>query len=386
MDNYILVTAEKFGYGPIITCLNVIKRLKDELYRQKLNIKLYFLGTSIAKEQAVLSNLFDKVIECKTYDYSELEKQQQIFKDAVAVLSSENQFGAIYAKRLGNKNVYFIDNLVWMWDKITSGLENIDGYFISETFNSKENFKKIGKEVKSPIFIGPLRDIDRTRYKSENSLMINFGGAESFMLDNEIVDKFYLKILKEILTPNVVKKFDTIYVCGGSGVINALVQTSPTFPNVKIETLSNKEYLEKLHICSHVIMSSGLGNFMESVGIAKSIMFIPPINYSQLLQLNEYKKLDLGFNLVNWDSYSFYNDVPNLLDEETGVEMVVENIKKYLLDNSNILSNRVNEFINSQNQNSYFGKRDIYTSKFSNNASEIVVNTILKGIKNENTK
>ncbi len=386
MDNYILVTAEKFGYGPIITCLNVIKQLKNELYRQKLNIKLYFLGTSIAKEQAVLSNLFDKVIECKTYDYSELEKQQQIFKDAVAVLSSENQFGAIYAKRLGNKNVYFIDNLVWMWDRITSGLENIDGYFISETFSSKENFQKIGKDVKSPIFIGPLRDIDRKHYKSENSLMINFGGAESFMLDKEIVDKFYLKILKEILTTNVVKKFDTIYVCGGSGVIDALVKISLPFPNVKIKTLSNKEYLDKLHICSHVIMSSGLGNFMESVGIAKAIMFIPPINYSQLLQLNEYKKLDLGFNLVNWDSYSFYNDVPNLLDEETGVKMVVENVKKYLSDNSNILSNRVNEFINSQNQNSYFAKRDIYASKFSNNASEIVVNTILKGIKNENTK
>ena len=169
-------------------------------------------------------------------------------------------------------------------------------------------------------------------------------------------------------------------------MIDALVKISLPFPNVKIKTLSNKEYLDKLHICSHVIMSSGLGNFMESVGIAKAIMFIPPINYSQLLQLNEYKKLDLGFNLVNWDSYSFYNDVPNLLDEETGVKMVVENVKKYLSDNSNILSNRVNEFINSQNQNSYFAKRDIYASKFSNNASEIVVNTILKGIKNENTK
>ena len=104
------------------------------------------------------------------------------------------------------------------------------------------------------------------------------------------------------------------------------------------------------------------------------------------MQLNEYKKLNLGFNLVNWDSYAFYKDVPNLLDEETGVKMVVENVKKYLSDNSNILSNRVKEFINSQKQNSYFDKRDIYISQFSNNAAEIVINTILKGIKNENTK
>ena len=161
MDDYILITAEKFGYGPIITCLNVVKNLSNTLSKKNRKEKLIFLGTSIAKEQAILSKLFDQVIECKTYDYNELESFKSLFVNAKAILSSENQFGAIYAKRLALKNVYFIDNLVWMWDQITPGLGNVDGYFISETFSSKENFKKIGMNVKNPIFIGPLREINK---------------------------------------------------------------------------------------------------------------------------------------------------------------------------------------------------------------------------------
>lgn len=383
MGKYILVTAEKFGYGPIITCLNVVKFLKQKLNKK---IKLIFLGTSVAKEQAVSSKLFDKVIECKTYDYQDLDNFKELFVGANAVLSSENQFGAIYAKQLNIKNVYFIDNLVWMWDKITPGLETVDGYFISETFSSKENFKKIGGNIKNPIFVGPLRDIDKTQYNSENTLMINFGGAESFMLDEQIVKSFYKKILSEILNTDVLNKFDKIFVCGGSGVINELRKNCPVHKNVEISTLPYKEYLSKLHKCSHVIMSSGLGNFIETVGIGKSIMYIPPVNYSQLLQLEEYKNLDLGFEILNWDTFDFYKNIPEFLDEEAGVNMVVENVAKYLKDNSKTLYNKVIHFIDSNKQTNFFSKRNSYISNFSSDAPEIIANYILKGVNNENTK
>lgn len=383
MGKYILVTAEKFGYGPIITCLNVVKFLKQKLNKK---IKLIFLGTSIAKEQAVSSKLFDKVIECKTYDYQDLDNFKELFVGANAVLSSENQLGAIYAKQLNIKNVYFIDNLVWMWDKITPGLETVDGYFISETFSSKENFKKIGGNIKNPIFVGPLRDIDKTQYNSENTLMINFGGAESFMLDEQIVKSFYKKILSEILNTDVLNKFDKIFVCGGSGVINELRKNCPVHKNVEISTLPYKEYLSKLHKCSHVIMSSGLGNFIETVGIGKSIMYIPPVNYSQLLQLEEYKNLDLGFEILNWDTFDFYKNIPEFLDEEAGVNMVVENVAKYLKDNSKTLYNKVIHFIDSNKQTNFFSKRNSYISNFSSDAPEIIANYILKGANNENTK
>lgn len=375
MSKYILFTAEKFGYGPVITCLNIAHELKKTVL--KLGIKMIFLGTSIAKEQATKSKIFDEVIECKTYDYKELELKKDLFMNASAILCSENQFGAIFATKLGLKNVFFVDNLVWMWDKITPGLEGVRVYFISETIDSRENFKRIGGNIKNPIFVGPLREIEIGDCPSENNLLINFGGAESFMLDKTTVVKFYRKILSEILTSNVKEKFNKIYVCGGSGVINKLKDFSSS--KISIQSLSNKEYLKKLHMDSHIIMSSGLGNFVESIGINKNIFYLPPINYSQLLQLDCYKKLDLGLRLVNWSDYSFYKDVPSFLDEEKGVQSVVENVDKYLLSDENLLSDAVNEFIRSP-QEKYFKKRAEYISKFPKNSSKIVADYIINSL------
>ena len=65
----ILVTAEQFGYGPVATALSVVKELK-----KFPKIKLTFMGTGIALEQAEMSNYFDEIIECKTFDKNELEK------------------------------------------------------------------------------------------------------------------------------------------------------------------------------------------------------------------------------------------------------------------------------------------------------------------------
>ena len=109
-------------------------------------------------------------------------------------------------------------------------------------------------------------------------------------------------------------------------------------------------------------------------------MYIPPINYSQLLQLKKYEKLDLGFVLINWDKYSFYKQVPELLDEETGVNMVVENAKKYISTDETIVSEEVLKFI-KQPQDKYFEKRQSYIRNFPKNAAEVVASCIIKSIK-----
>lgn len=376
MEKYILVTAEKFGYGPIITCLNIVKELKKHLSKE---VKLIFLGTSIAKEQAISSNYFDQVIECETFDYDKLENFETLFRNAKVILCSENQFGAIYAKSLNLKNVFFVDNLMWMWDKITPGLENVDKYFISETFDSKENFKAIGSKIKNPVFIGPLREIDTNEYVSENNLLINFGGAESFMLDKDTVISFYKKILSEVLTPKVIQTFKKITVCGGSGVTSELQGFNSK--NVFVKTLTVQEYFSELHKASHIIMSSGLGNFIESVGIQKNIFYLPPINYSQLLQIKEYKKLDLGFKSVSWSDYPFYQEVPELLDEEVGVNMVVDNVKNYLKTSDNLLSKKVDLFVDDNSQKSYFEKRHKFISQFQKDGALIITNYVIKALK-----
>lgn len=370
----LLVTAEQFGYGPIATCLNVVK----ELYKYP-DIEMTFLGTGIAIEQAKMTKYFKNIIECKTYDKNELEKFKDIFFKHDVILCSENIPGARFALSIGMKNVYYIDNLMWMWDQIEDGIENLRGYIISEILPCRENFERIGKKIKNPVFVGPLREInvitqDKT---TENKLIINIGGAEAFIIDTSIVISFYNKLINEILNnKSLSERFDKIIVCGGSGVINN-ININNTNNKIIVKTLSNEEYLKELDTCSHLIMASGLGNFVESIWRNKNIMYLPPVNYSQLLQLNYYKEMDMGFELLNWSDFNFYKEIPTLLNENDGVNQVIDNVKKYIeLDaNDTTVKNSVEHFLEN-NQTNYFEKRISLTNMFSKNASKKVADLI----------
>ena len=71
----ILVSAESFGYGPITTGLNIVKELK-----RYNDIKLDFIGSGIAMEQAKMSGYFENYYLCDTYDFMSLEKSKSIFE------------------------------------------------------------------------------------------------------------------------------------------------------------------------------------------------------------------------------------------------------------------------------------------------------------------
>jgi len=146
---------------------------------------------------------------------------------------------------------------------------------------------------------------------------------------NSLIIKFYNKIINDILSNKKIKTFDSIIICGGSGVLKNLVLQKRN-KNIKICTLSHEDYLKEIEKSKYCILASGLGNFIESVGKNKNILYLPAINYSQLLQLEYYDKEELGFDSINWNDFEFYQKIPEFLDEESGVNMVVSNIKKYL--------------------------------------------------------
>lgn len=366
----ILVSAESFGYGPITTGLNIVKELK------KYNdVKLDFIGSGIAMEQAKMSGYFENYYLCDTYDFMSLEKSKSIFEKYHIFLSSENVNGAIFALKNGIKNTYYVDNLMWMWDKIPDGLLTVKKYFISEIIPSKENFNKIGKKILNPIFVGPVRKIEVKKCSTKNQIIINLGGAESFLLEHSLIVDFYNKLLNEILSTELVNSFDSIIICGGSGVINS-IKLKKSSNKIKKCTLSHEAYLLEMERSSHCILASGLGNFIETVGKYKNIMYLPAINYSQLQQLEYYKKQNFGFKALNWDNFEFYKQIPKFLDEETGVNLVVSNIKEYLKNNyTEKVSKVVKEFL-IEKQDAFFETRKDYINNFSKSASSDIAKTI----------
>lgn len=373
----ILVSAESFGYGPIATCLSVIKELKKHA-----DISIDFIGSGISLEQAKLSGYFDKYYVCDTYDLESLKKFTNVFKKYKIFFSSENVNGAIFGLNF-IKNTYYVDNLVWMWDKIPPELGKVKKFFISETFSCQDNFKRIGNVILNPVFVGPVRDLKNINLPNKkNQLVINVGGASAFLLEQSLVNEFYNKIINDILSSEKIKQFASIIICGGSKVINNL-KLEEKNPNIKIATLANEEYLKVMAESSHCIMSSGLGNFIETLNKDINIMYLPPVNYSQLLQLQYYEKMQFGFKNLNWNAFNFYKDIPMYLDEATGVEMVAENIRHYNSNNyRNLIHNFIQEYL-SKSQQSSFATRKKHFAKYDKNAAKIIADTIYNENKEE---
>lgn len=375
----ILVSAEMFGYGPITTLLNVMPEFStyDDL-------EFDFIGNGVALEQAKMSGFFKKFYACNTYDIDDLEKFKKIFPTYDAMISSENPVGIIFGMEHGIKKVYYIDNLVWMWDTIDSRLNNVSKFFISETIPCRKNFARIGKNIKNPIFVGPIRELNENNTSlTEKKVIINIGGAGSYLLDKNLIIEFYNCLINTILeTTDFVNSFDKIIICGGSNVISNL-NIKCKSSKIILRTLSNQEYLKELETASHCILASGLGNYIETLSKDKNILYLPSINYSQFLQFKYYKKLDLGFKLMNWDIFDFFEDVPELLDEEAGVNLVVNNIKKFLINPpKEKIKKEITDYLNVD-QSDYYEKRKSIFNKYNKNASKIIANIIYEDLMKE---
>ena len=87
--------------------------------------------------------------------------------------------------------------------------------------------------------------------------------------------------------------------------------------------------------------------------------------------------MDFGFKIINWDEFDFFQKIPTLLDENTGVDLVIDNVKKYLNDKSDIVKNVVQEFLQNS-QMKFYDKRKKYISKFNGNGAKEIAQIIYK--------
>ena len=323
----ILVTAEMFGYGPIITGNYLVESLK-----KKINAYWVFMGSGIAMEQAKRSNMFDEYVACETYKLEDLEKNREYFESSDAVISSENLQGAIFCVRNSFK-VYYIDNLFWLWNKIPDELNRVACYFMVDCFNTKENIKRIGSGIQRYELVGPLRkNVLRDSEKKENKVIINIGGADSFLSSFELVKEFYRIVLSGIISKSKEANVTDIIVCGGKAMIDGLRCYFLNENTVRFESFSKDEYLHEISQARYVFLSPGLGNFFECLNFSVPVMMLPPINYSQFWQMEEYKKIDFGISMLNWCDFQNYITVERDVEEKVGVDQVLANVHNFIKD------------------------------------------------------
>ena len=295
------------------------------------------------------------------------------------MISVENLQGALFCVRNSFK-VYYIDNLFWLWGSIPEELNKVSCYFIVDYFNARENINRIGQGIKKYEFVGPLRKFNVIESdRKENKILINFGGAESFLSNFELVLDFYSIALKGIFSTCREAFIEEIVVCGGNRMVESIKDRLGNESDIRYASFSKEDYLEELRTAQYVILSPGIGNFSESLDLSIPIMMLPPINYSQFRQMEEYKKLGLGIEMKNWNDFQWYVEVERNVEESIGVDQVMENVQRFVKDEAawHELYHEAKRYVNMNGQD-YSKCRKDYQRMFCDDGIEHIARVISK--------
>lgn len=375
----ILVTAEEFGYGPSVTLNCIIENVRKCLPEENI----LFLGNGIALEQAKRSKLYSQYIVCNTFDFDDLNRCQQYFEKADFIICSENLNGAIYSVRKGLKTFY-IDNLFWMWASIPNELKLVEKYFITDFVGVDDNIKRLAYSENNLVKVGPLRILEdkNTSLSKKDIVLINIGGADSFLSERTIVVEFYSIVINLIVSAAKKYGYENIRVCGGSSVLNEL-QNKNKNSQIEFISYSHDDYKKTLAESKYVFLSPGLGNFFETLCIDQNVFMLPPINYSQFLQLEEFKKLDIGIITINWNNFEWYFPVKKFQEEKEGVNAVLKNIKCFIetKDSREILYDEIASYFKCNYWNN-LEQRTLYKKRYSNNGIQAIADEIILEVRN----
>ena len=327
----ILVTAEEFGYGPIITAIYFLEQVNN--YK---HIECVFAGKGLSLVQPKKSDLFVECVECDLKDNDQIINFLNNRSDINTIISFENLESIIVGVHKHLKTIY-IDNLFWMWKSIPEELNRVDNYIIVDSFgNLDENLSRIGKKIKNKTIIGPLRNVNQKTNKDSElnkSVLIGLGGADSYLMNKPVVYKFYEKLVLQIgNNVNEILGDLEINVCGGDGIIKFL-KTKIQNSKYSFRTMTHNNFLKLMSNSRYVFLTPGLGNFFESTTLEQEVCFLLPINYSQYWQCEYYKKMNRKVWCINWNNLFLDCKISQYLEESEGVFQVEENIQRYMLRN-----------------------------------------------------
>lgn len=343
----LLVATSCFGLGPVGKLNAIIEYSKDKFnwYASGEKFDISIFSESIFKDC------------CFSLDKQEILEFVKRYDIKYAIVVLKNKMARIL-KDLGIKVVY-IDSLPFMWSQKDADEGkipyNVDVYCAQKTLELSDQSNNIFSKVDNLVWVNPIVNFEINSILEQKELndyiLINVGGLHSPNTDGidyiDIVIKPILSILNTekivITTSSVSNKILNQYLCD--------------YKNVKIETLTQLDFLSYVKSCKTFMTSPGLTTILESSCIRDKVMFLPPQNISQFYNVKYGKTLFSKYKEITWnsDDLTLKGLTDKIRESEKDVIIEINNriqkcknsdsYKKYIF---NVLNS---DYINNKNNN-----------------------------------
>lgn len=293
----ILVATTNFGLGPVGKLYSIVNAGKEKFEWYACGQKFDF---GIFEE-----NIFRD--SCWTMDKYELQEFINKNNIKIALVVLKNKMARIL-KDIGMKVIY-VDSLPFMWTledyKQGKVPVDMDAYCAQKTLSLDSKSSEIFKNVNNVKWINPILPVinqkeNNSKEMEKDYILINLGGLHSPVGTGEEYIKAVINPLIQILIGSM-KKTEKIYITCGTEAERNLKRLLSMYPSVKICTLTQNNFIEKIKYSKLFITSPGLTTILETLNLQKPSVILPPQNLSQFYNIEFAKEHLKVYKIIEWN-------------------------------------------------------------------------------------
>lgn len=187
----------------------------------------------------------------------------------------------------------FIDTLLWLRTEALPHSRIADLYIAQAFFRSHS--EQVVAGFSNFLTVGPIlpKSIEMARPPGrDEGILVNFGGLTSPVMENAADTRFIEWILKAIREANLGRR--RLVVCIPLHLASAGALATKLLPNAQIHSPSASEFHELVAECRVLLTVPGLEVALEALYLSRELVFLPPHNGTQALQLLEYQANGIG--------------------------------------------------------------------------------------------
>lgn len=362
----VLVATSCFGLGPVGKLNAIIEYSKDKFnwYASGEEFDINIFSKNIFKDS------------CFSLDKQEIREFVKKYNIKYAIVVLKNKM-ARTLKELGIKVVY-VDSLPFMWSekdaKEGKVPYNVDVYCAQKTLELSEQSNKIFSKVNNLVWVNPIINFEINNILEKKELndyiLINVGGLHSPNTDGiDYIDIIIKPILSLLNTERII-------ITTSSASNKVLKQYLCDYKNVKIETLTQLDFLSYIKSCKTFMTSPGLTTILESSCVKDKVIFLPPQNISQFYNIEYGKTIFNKFKEITWNSSDLtLNGLADKLRESEKDVIIEINKRIQKFKNSLEYKKYISNILKSDYINSKTNKKILY------DGAKQVVNELEKVIK-----
>lgn len=372
----IVFTAQDFAFGSIGPLLY----LADE-FRNNKKFELIFVGFGTSLQLAKKFP-FDKIYELDTEDPKNISELEGIISKVDAVISCTD-IPSIKAAKKFNKITIWEDVLFWFWPTISEELFDVDLYIRERAFDASANEKKYGDKIKNLLTVGPITaKFDKLPRKKQ--AMISFGGAQATHVYQVGKDTNFPFVMTDILSKYVDwSDFERVILVTSEKVIEQLRNKFPNNP-FEFTTLAHDKFAKEMSQSELILITPGLITTQGAFYSETPVIFLPPSNDSQYIQLDGFRDLGLAESSVTLNDFLPKLNLLHLPGEES-TRLVMGQLR--LLEKSEDIQGKIGLKLNDLVQNrDKWSKETVkkgkdYIDSLGGNGTNLVVEKIMELLK-----